>query len=237
MNVVIVKLILITILAALFGIPLSMGAVAKAQSGSINKIVLGVIASSHDKAGVTLLKDKNSGEVKAYKEGDKFGVVRIKKVERKQVLFEVRGQLFTLGVGHDIPQQYIDSKPQGTISGIGALNSAMGFEKQGNTFRITKTLKEELIGNNLSKILMQAATVPETKNGRLIGFKLLDIEPDSIYTAAGFEDGDVITHINDLPINDAAVAIRALNNLRDAPNADIGFQRKGQERTIKIQVN
>ena len=73
---------------------------------------------------------------------------------------------------------------------------------------------------------MQAAAVPYTKNGKLIGFKLLEIDEGSIYNVAGIQNGDVITHINDLPINDAGAAIRALTKLKKAKHRKIWIYKK-----------
>ena len=75
------------------------------------------------------------------------------------------------------------------------------------------------------------------KEGRLVGFKLLEIDSGSIYEVAGFQNGDVITHINEQPINDAGLAIRALRSLKTAANASFNYLRQNQPHELIIKIN
>ena len=146
----------------------------------------------------------------------------------------MNGKQYTMRVGDDSPSETIVG-PKTTVADN--LSNANGIERQGNTLRISRDLKENLIGKNLNKILMQAAAVPYTKNGKLIGFKLLEIDEGSIYNVAGIKNGDIITHINDLPINDAGAAIRALTKLKKANTAKFGYIRNNQANEIIIESN
>ena len=136
-------------------------------------------------------------------------------------------------VGDDTPTETVSEQGPSVADN---LNNANGIERVGNTLKITRELKDNLVGKNLNKILMQAAAVPYTKNGKLIGFKLLEIDEGSIYNVAGIQNGDVITHINDLPINDAGAAIRALTKLKKASTAKFGYIRNNQANEIIIET-
>lgn len=210
-----------------------------AQADSFDYNVLGVIASSQTQKGVALVKSKSSGKVMAYREGQEIAPnVKITRIHRKIVTFVMNEKTYDLRVGDDAPTEV----QAGVYSPSGGnfpsnLHQAEGIEKDGNTLKVTKALKESLTGENLNKVLMQAAAVPFVSDGRLVGFQLLEIDPGSIFDIAGIRNGDVITHINEQPINDAALAIRALNALKSSSSAKFSYLRGGKTEDLLIQIN
>jgi len=211
---------------------------------NIDYIVIGVIASSDQQQGVALMKHKPSGKVVAFHEGDLIKPkLLLDKVERRFVKLLLDNQAYRMAVGDEaitaIPQNEqrdnSEPNPQGSI--VADLRHASGIERQGNVLTVSGSLKESLIGENLSKVLMQAAAIPHTLEGKLVGFQLLEIDEGSIFDIAGFKNGDVITHINDQPINNAALAIRALNNLRQAEQVNFNYLRQNQELELTVRIN
>ena len=219
--------VVVTIFVGLFASNFALASV------NFNYLVLGVIASSKTNHGVALLKDTKSGKVKAIREGKSLTKkIHIHEVGQKFVTFNVEGEKLIMGVGDSVL-----SKAEPTKDYSSSLVGMVGIEKKENTLKISETMKRDLIGNNLSKILMQAATLPYVKKGRLLGFQLLDIEEGSIYDVAGFQDGDVVTHIGEFALNDAGTAIRVLNSMRDFQEVNLTFLRKGEEQAMSIQVH
>ena len=207
-----------------------------AMANDLGYIVLGVIASSENQKGVALLKNKNSGKVAAFREGNSIKPdLSITRVYRKTVEFKWNSQKYTMSVGDDSPKKHVAPTKSNLV--VSNLSDIEGLERDGNVLTVNKNLKETLVGENLNKILMQAAAVPHTKNGKLIGFKLLEIDTGSIYDVAGFQNGDIITHINELPINDAGRAIKALSSLKSASVANFAYLRSNQEMEITIKIN
>lgn len=206
----------------------------------LNIIVLGVIASSQNKGGVALIKNTESGKVSAHHEGSyvKPGL-EITKVGRKSVIFKIEENLYTMKVGDynatETPQKETE-KPRNTLT-VENLRGVEGIERNGNRLRVSENVKKALVGDNLSKVLMQAAAIPATDaGGRLIGFKLLAIDKGSIYDVAGLKDGDIITHINDQPIISAGSAIKALNQLKGAQQARFSYNRAGSAQELIIDT-
>lgn len=205
-------------------------------------VVLGVIASNNGREGVALMKQKETGKVTAFREGATLSKdLSITRIERKEVLFNFKGSYYILSVGSDTPIPTSGGKPmpsRGRGIDVDSNNLAEkdGFELRDNTLKVNATLKNVLVEKKLGEILMQTATEPHVENGRMVGFKLWDIEKGSIFDVAGFQDGDLITAINQQPINSAAVAIRILNQLRNASDAEIEFVRQGQNRSLRIVI-
>lgn len=204
-------------------------------ANDIGYSVLGVIASSKGQEGVALLKSKKSSKVSAFREGAQIKKnLKIVKIYRKNVDFDMNGKILSMKVG-DEEATFKDTPP--SLNVAANMTSGQGFEKKGDTLTVNRELKDELVNNNLSKILMQAAAVPHVKEGRLVGFQLLEIDSGSIYEVAGLQNGDVITHINQQPINDAGRAIKALSSLKTAASASFNYLRQDQSHELVIKIN
>ncbi len=199
--------------------------------------ILGVITSNKDKKGVALIKTKSNGKVSAFKEGDEVVKgTRIKSILRKTVTFSFEKKFYELSVGEDNPKE-VKGEGDRERSIASNLNNAQGIEKSGDTLKVSRALKDSLAtGEGLNKILMQAATIPYVENGKLLGFRILEIDPGSIYDVAGFQNGDVITHINEQPINDAGLALRALSSLKTASSATFNYLRGSMPMTLTIEI-
>ena len=83
---------------------------------------------------------------------------------------------------------------------------------------------------------MQAAAVPNIQGGKLLGFTLWSITPDSIFEKLGFQDGDTVTNINGNELVDAGQAIKVLNSMRNSKDVSIAYTRKGANKQMRINI-
>jgi type II secretory pathway component PulC len=203
-------------------------------ASSLDYFVLGVITSSEDRGAVALIKHKPSGKVGAHKIGDPVGAMKLLEVHLKYVLLKDKNQTYKVQVGSDDPMKY--EAPNSESAPVKNLQIAEGLEKQGNELRVQSALKEKLLTEDLATILMQAAAEPFIKDGSILGFKLWDIEKDSIYEKAGFVNGDLITHINGTPLTGAGNAIKTLKSLRNTADVEITYVNQGTEKNLRIVV-
>jgi len=101
------------------------------------------------------------------------------------------------------------------------------------------TVKKDAVGRwmgDLNAIATQARIVPSFKNGVANGFKLFSIRPDSLYSALGVQNGDVISRINGFDMNSPDKALEIWGRLKDTSNIEITVERRGQLVTKKFQV-
>ena len=82
--------------------------------------------------------------------------------------------------------------------------------------------------SNLNNVATQARIVPSFKNGVANGFKLFSIQPGSLYSAIGVENGDVIQRINGFEINSPDKALEVYQKLRESSHITIDIERNGQ---------
>ena len=89
--------------------------------------------------------------------------------------------------------------------------------------------------SDLNKIATQARIVPSFKNGVASGFKLFSIQPGSLYSSIGIENGDVIQRVNGYEINSPEKALELYQKLRESAHVTIELERGGQ--TIRKEYN
>jgi len=82
--------------------------------------------------------------------------------------------------------------------------------------------------SNMNTIATQARIVPSFKNGVANGFKLFSIQPGSLYSSIGIENGDVIQRINGYEINSPEKALELYQKLRESQQVSIELERAGQ---------
>lgn len=202
-----------------------------AYGDSIEFIILGVITSNDTNRGIALVKAKKDNKVSAFKVGSKLDSdTTLTDVKRRHVELTIKGKPFIVNVGDDNLVSF-KKRPVHTAKTQGG-----ELEKIGETVKITSAYKDHIIGKNLSQVLMQAATEPYLEDGRIKGFRLWEIDKDSIYERVGFSNGDVITHINEQPLTDAGNAIRILNQLKNAQSVNVTFLHRGMEKNLTISV-
>jgi general secretion pathway protein C len=103
-----------------------------------------------------------------------------------------------------------------------------------NRYEVKKGYIEQTL-SNLNLVATQARIVPSFKNGVANGFKLFSIQPGSLYSAIGVENGDVIQRINGYEMNSPDKALEVYQKLRESPHITVDIERNGQ--TIHKEYN
>lgn len=204
-----------------------------------NFLVLGVIASNIKQSGVALIKDLDTSKTFAVKESFKIkDNIILKQVNNKNIIIVVDSKEYSIKVGEDfISALSNDYNNKTKLYSNYQIDLHKEIEKpQEDVIKVSKSLKDVLVNNKLSEILMQAAAIPYEVNGRIQGFQLWEIEDNSIFKVAGFNNGDIITAINGTPLNDASMAIKILLSLKNANEATINYISSGKEKNLKIMI-
>ncbi|MBF0441992.1 MAG: PDZ domain-containing protein [Oligoflexales bacterium] len=212
----------------------------KACSANCNSLdfrILGVISSDNQDKGIALIKSKSTGKVTACKVGGKISAkATLSKVENRYVDIVIGQKFYRIRVGsEEIMPITMDESIRAKAVEQNILRED-GFEKVGDIIKVSSAFKESLINEKLSSIMDQASTQPFIRDGKLVGFIIGDIEKNSIYEKLGLVDGDIIIDINNKPINDTALAIKTLNELKFTTNAVFTIIRDGREKKISIEV-
>jgi general secretion pathway protein C len=88
---------------------------------------------------------------------------------------------------------------------------------------------------NLDKLYTEIRIVPNFKNGKAAGMKVLSIKPGSIFSKLGLKRGDVLEQINGMEL-DIKSGMQLFGQLKDAKNLTIDLQRQGQNKSIEYEI-
>ncbi|HEY8141291.1 MAG TPA: hypothetical protein VIG06_01420 [Kofleriaceae bacterium] len=86
-------------------------------------------------------------------------------------------------------------------------------------------------------IARSARIVPTMRDGAPIGFKLYAIRPGSLLAAIGFENGDTLRAINDVPLVSADLALEVYRTHRDPDHFDLDIERRGERVRIVVLLH
>lgn len=91
---------------------------------------------------------------------------------------------------------------------------------------------------DLSSVLMQARAVPNRVpgTGEINGFRLLDIQPGSIFEQLGLQKMDVIKGVDGTPVDSPAKAMELYNALKSSPKLALQIERNGKTETKNYNI-
>lgn len=106
-----------------------------------------------------------------------------------------------------------------------------------NAFQMTRADFDRDMAN-LSKIATQARAVPVfAEDGKTtIGFKLFQIQPDSIFTRLGLKDGDVVRAINGYKLDSPDKALELYSKLKNTSNISIDKESGGTAQSVNVSI-
>jgi general secretion pathway protein C len=216
------------------------------------QLVAGVV-SDRPSQSIASITDLSTRETRVYGIGDTLLGTRIMSIERLRDDRDATGAGFKVAaiICNDGRKEYVDFEPgDGSASPAAVASSAPRAATPGagedaadpdgvkkvadNRYDVKRAFIDNTL-SNLNNVATQARIVPSFKNGVANGFKLFSIQPNSLYSAIGVENGDVIQRINGYEINSPDKALEVYQKLRESSHITIEIERNGQ--TIRKEYN
>ena len=195
------------------------------QAAKSSLILLGT-AYDGKTGGTVLIKNKSTGQVKAFKRGNEiFGEGTLQKVSRYQAVIVKGDTQLTLFSKFNTPSVQKGFRIEDKVAVRTDVKTPPsfkeeGFERTGTESVITQQYRDRVVNNQMAKILMEAASEAVIRNGRVQGFRLFELDEDSLFRKMGLDNDDVVTHIEDSPLTSVTQTIRLLNLLKDTSTAE-----------------
>ena len=102
----------------------------------------------------------------------------------------------------------------------------------GNTFKIQKSLRTEML-DNISEVLTQARAIQITNPDGTLSFRMTEIEPGSIYSKLNIQDGDIITGINGKNFTNIGELMELFGKIKEIDQFQVTFDREGASQTLE----
>ena len=101
---------------------------------------------------------------------------------------------------------------------------------------LTRRDVERRIGEEAPRILAETTLVPAVDAGRVAGFTLTRVPENSLLTEAGLRAGDVLTQVNDTPIDSMATLIGLWPKLQGESTLTAVVLRNGQPVSLTVSL-
>lgn len=207
--------------------------VVNASNESLQSLqLLGAITDN--RGGVALVKNTQTGVVKAFRLGhDIFGTGNLAVVGRNEIIINLpsgeRAQLTNKLGGARV-------LARGKVKDEGDTYSEEGFQRVGNKIDVDASYRDRMVNQELQNILMQATAEPVMQGGEISGFKVYQFDNQSIFYKLGMKEGDVVKEINGVPLNNVAKTIQFLNGLKGEAKVNVQIERDGQAMNLDLNV-
>jgi general secretion pathway protein C len=182
-----------------------------------------------------VIEDENSRRQALYRLKDEIaGVGRLIEIEKNRVIIEHNGQNVALEIP---PNAALAQSSAAAASPRRAIGWSAGVRRVApNRFAVSRATVDQSM-QNLGQLLMQARATPNLRGGKIEGFKLSDIQPDSLFSELGLQNGDVITQVNGQDVDDPAKAMQLLELLRNQQTISLGLIRNGQPTELNFDIH
>jgi general secretion pathway protein C len=214
---------------------------------SLRGQLVGATLADDPRAALASITDLGTRETRIYGVGDLFQGAKVLEVARLRDERDALGGGFRVAaiVCNDGQKEFIDYEGSGggeaapgpSVPPIarapvpppgGAGPGLEGIKKTSDTqYEVPRDVIDKSLAN-LNVVATQARIVPSFKNGVANGFKVFAIQPNSLYSAIGIENGDVIQRINGYEINSPDKALEVYQKLRTSPHITIEGEKNGR---------
>ncbi|MGB5986295.1 MAG: type II secretion system protein GspC [Desulfobacterales bacterium] len=165
--------------------------------------------------------------------GDGIQTAVIKDIQKDHVLLEVNGQDEVLKLEAfrtDQSRRGSPGRPAVPPSARSALSSGAEDKISVGQEKIEDAVK------NVNTLMKQVRIRPHFRDGKPDGLLLTGIRPGSIFADMGLKSGDIITGVDESPIESLDDALKFYQSLKSAKDVKLEIRRRGQPRTIDYTI-
>lgn len=209
------------------------------KATSLELKLVGTIIHDNPAMSVATVIDKKMKVTDVYRSGD--GVIDypavVLGIEKGRLILEVAGSRECLEISDT---GRVDQQTYRAASPTKAVAKAPSFDLSSYSPGVV-TLKdsyvEEQLGEGFVKIIQSSRFVPHLdENGQAQGFKIFGIKPNTLFKKIGLQDNDVIHQVNQTSLKNVEQGFALYQALQDESEVVIGVMRKGEQVTVKVQI-
>lgn len=197
--------------------------------------LIGTLVHSNPEKSIAAIEVKGKNQIISYTPKKEIeGIATIIRVERQKVVIRNTnsGRLEFIEMKRDGKVAFGSSRPSAPGGGS---TDVMRTGDNNFTIKRADVLKYT---NDLSAVLMQARAVPnrEPGTGNINGFRILDMQPGSIYEQLGLQRMDIIKAVDGTPVDSPAKAMELYNSLKNSPKVVLQVERNGKQENMTYNI-
>jgi len=125
--------------------------------------------------------------------------------------------------------------PGGGVPGLRA--PGRGIRRMGaNRYMLDRSTVDSNL-KNMAPLFTQIRATPQIENGAAHGFRLTEIQPNSIFQQIGLQDGDLLNAVNGQSVGDPAKALVMLQSLQTMPSITLDVVRNGAPTQLHYNIH
>ncbi|QDG50108.1 PDZ domain-containing protein [Persicimonas caeni] len=218
----------------------------------LNMKLMGAMVADNPEYSMALIRDDNSSETLVLSPGDLVtNGAELVEIRRDRVILKRNGRLEYIRMDKTIggdpsatTASTLDRTPRPTpIKQPPRTRRASTRGSAGDSIKSVGRDKFEVDRNAINKqiedkqdLARQGRVVPNYKNGKRDGLKLVGISPNSVYSKLGIQSGDVIHSVNGKEINTSQEAMELFERMRDSGDVTVEIERRGQKRKLNYNI-
>lgn len=207
------------------------------RPSTLNAELLGTVVFQNSKYSVALIQDRSTNNSRYLAPGDRIQGATVIKIERLRVIVQNKGQMESLEMAELATAAKTPTRPRLRTNSRSATGDGVDFEELGpGRFLVPQTTIDSMMGN-LGQILRDAKAIPvDGPDGRIEGFKIINIKPNSIFERIGLKDGDILKQVNDEALDDPAKAMSLFTALKEQKEISIDIERGGSRLNYTYEI-
>jgi general secretion pathway protein C len=208
---------------------------AEPVPSSLPLALKGTIVHSNPAKSIANIEVRSKNQVLPYSVGREIeGLATLTRVERAKAIFRNL---------NNNRLEYIEMKTEGSKISFTGSKPAAGGGGKGEIAQVApnkyEVKRSDLLKytSDMSSLLQQASMIPiRGPGGEIEGFKFISIQPGSVYTQLGFQNGDTIKAVNGEKIDSPAKAMELYNALKNSSNIKLTKSRDGRDEEVDYTV-
>jgi general secretion pathway protein C len=198
--------------------------------------LLGTYASSEPRDSWAAVEDKQARQhlVLQIDDAVQDGKALVIRIERRRIVLSENGTLRELALSEDfVPSA--PTRPRAKKSSSARRRTAASRRRP--AARKPKPQAGTSPVRDPAQLLTGGRPLPKYVDGQMVGFTLSDVQPGSIYEEAGLRDGDVITQVNGVELNDPQQSARLVMEFAESEQVSITVERAdGSTETLNVPI-
>jgi general secretion pathway protein C len=214
----------------------------------LNIKLMGAMVAERSDYSMALLRDDGSSETLVAGVGDYISEdAELIEIRRDRVILERDGRLEYIRMDKSIggapsatPTSTLDRRatPSPPARDRPKTSKSDGDAVQkisDNKFQVERDAITEQIEDK-EALARQGRVVPNYKNGKREGLKLVGISPNSVYSQLGIQSGDVIHSVNGKQITTSQQAMEFFEQMKNQDKVSVEVERRGQKRRMEYNI-